>query len=200
MNNSHLAAKIKELRKRCGFSQEQLAEESRLSLRTVQRIESGESVPRGDTLTKLTAALKVSPDDVLEWAPSEDKGYLTVLNAGGFGFLVHPFLGIMIPLVMWILKKDKIRLVDDTGKKVISFQLTWTIVLFAITLIGTDGLVMIPNFSVKAMLNVFLTNPDLIEIALVLLYLYNFSMITINIWRSSKGQRSVYIPAVPFLR
>lgn len=100
MNNSHLAAKIKELRKRCGFSQEQLAEESRLSLRTVQRIESGESVPRGDTLTKLTAALKVSPDDVLEWAPSEDKGYLTVLNAGGFGFLVHPFLGVIIPLVM----------------------------------------------------------------------------------------------------
>jgi transcriptional regulator with XRE-family HTH domain len=57
MKNQNLSIKVKDLRNRKGFSQEQLAEESRLSLRTIQRIEKGESTPRGDTLSKLTRAL-----------------------------------------------------------------------------------------------------------------------------------------------
>lgn len=36
MNNRNLAIKIKDLQHRKGFSQEQLAEESKLSLRTIQ--------------------------------------------------------------------------------------------------------------------------------------------------------------------
>jgi transcriptional regulator with XRE-family HTH domain len=48
MNNLHLAQRIKELRNRKGMSQEFLAEESGLSLRTIQRIENSETVPRGD--------------------------------------------------------------------------------------------------------------------------------------------------------
>lgn len=49
MNNQNLAGKIRDLRNRKGFSQEQLSEETKLSLRTIQRIENGESIPRGDT-------------------------------------------------------------------------------------------------------------------------------------------------------
>lgn len=41
MKNKILAKKVKELRKRKGYSQEELAEKSGLSLRTVQRIENG---------------------------------------------------------------------------------------------------------------------------------------------------------------
>jgi uncharacterized Tic20 family protein len=200
MDNTGLALKIKELRKRNGFSQEQLVEESKLSLRTIQRIESDESIPRGDTLTKLTAALKVSPDEVLEWAPFEDKGYLTVLNFGAFAFIIHPFLGIIIPLVMWILKKDKIRFVDDTGKKILSFQLTWTIVLYVSILIATKGKYMIYSLSVADIYLVFFTNPEPIELVWVFLYLYNFSLITINIWRSRREFRNIYTPAIPFLK
>ncbi|WP_146035304.1 helix-turn-helix domain-containing protein, partial [Formosa algae] len=94
MNNQNLAIKIKDLRNRKGFSQEQLAEESKLSLRTVQRIEKGESIPRGDTLIKLTQALGVTPDDLLEWTDIEDKGYLTLLNLSALtGLLFNPLLG-----------------------------------------------------------------------------------------------------------
>ena len=45
-----LGKRLKELRNRKGLSQEQLAEDSCLSLRTIQRIEKNETVPRGDTL------------------------------------------------------------------------------------------------------------------------------------------------------
>ncbi|RDV13835.1 DUF4870 domain-containing protein [Pontibacter diazotrophicus] len=200
MDNTTLATKIKELRKRNGFSQEQLAEESMLSLRTVQRIESGESVPRGDTLTKLTAALKVRPDDVLEWAPTEDRGYLTVLNLGGFGFLINPFLGIVIPLVMWILKKDKIKLVDDTGRKLISFQLTWTIMLYATMLIATEGKYIFYSLSFKHFITALFVSPSLLGMILTFLYFYNIAIIALNVWRSRNELKSIYVPAIPFLK
>ena len=43
MNKNLLGLRIKELRKQKGMSQEFLAEESGLSLRTIQRIENGET-------------------------------------------------------------------------------------------------------------------------------------------------------------
>ncbi len=49
MKDTSLSKKVKELRKRKGFSQEELAEQSGLSLRTIQRIENGESDPTGDS-------------------------------------------------------------------------------------------------------------------------------------------------------
>lgn len=50
MKNSLLSTRVKELRKRNGISQEILAENSGLSIRTIQRIENGETNPTGDTL------------------------------------------------------------------------------------------------------------------------------------------------------
>jgi thiol-disulfide isomerase/thioredoxin len=57
MNNLNLAQRVKDLRNRKGISQEILAKESGLSLRTIQRIENNETVPRGDTLKRLSIAL-----------------------------------------------------------------------------------------------------------------------------------------------
>ena len=45
------------------MSQEFLAKESGLSLRTIQRIEKDESNPTGESLKRLANALNVSPDD-----------------------------------------------------------------------------------------------------------------------------------------
>ncbi|MCR5886260.1 helix-turn-helix domain-containing protein [Hymenobacter sp. J193] len=57
------AARILAIRKSKGFSQEMLAEQSGVSLRTIQRVEQGETVPRGHTLQALAAALGVSLAD-----------------------------------------------------------------------------------------------------------------------------------------
>ena len=110
MDNQNLAIKIKNLRNRKGFTQEQLSEESKLSLRTIQRIEKGESIPRGDTLVKLTQALGVTPDDLLEWEIPEDNGYLQLLNWSSLSFIFNPILGIVLPLVMWMAKERKSKI------------------------------------------------------------------------------------------
>jgi transcriptional regulator with XRE-family HTH domain len=205
MNNQNLAIKIKDLRNRKGLSQEQLSEESKLSLRTVQRIEKGESIPRGDTLIKLTQALGVTPDDLLEWTDIEDKGYLTLLNLSALvGVFFHPILGIIIPLVMWILKKDKIRDVDDYGKKLISFQITWTLLIYLTFIIGSKGSIInfdVNFFDVVSYLIRFRIGIELIfVISLGILYAYNLILIFKNIKRIRNGKKGWYLPSIPFLK
>ncbi len=200
MNNQNLAIKIKDLRNRKGFSQEQLSEEAKLSLRTIQRIEKGESIPRGDTLIKLTQALGVTPDDLLEWTDIEDKGYLTLLNLSSISILIQPLLGIIIPLVMWILKREKIKLVDDTGKELISFQITWTLILYIVLLIASRGAFIPFNFNLLNSFPVLITDFSMIGLIILFLYLYNIVSIILNIRKSQKGLKNRYLPAIPFLK
>ncbi len=130
MKNKNFANRIKELRVRKGLSQEELSEKTGLSLRTIQRIENGETEPRGDSLKRLTASLGVSPDEIIDWHLVEDNNVLCILNLSQIGFIIFPFLGIIIPMAIWILKKDKIIDVDKTGKSILNFQITWTAILF----------------------------------------------------------------------
>ena len=200
MNNQNLAIKVKDLRTRKGFSQENLSEESKLSLRTIQRIEKGETVPRGDTLIKLTQALGVTPDDLLEWADIEDKGYLTLMNLSALSILVQPFLGIIIPLVMWILKREKIKLVDDTGKKLISFQITWTLVLFIVLIIASKGSFIPINFNAISSIPILITDFSIFGLLIILLYLYNLILIILNVRKSQKGKKNKYFPSIQIMR
>src|SRR6266542_682229 len=57
MNQPDLGKKIAELRKAKGFTQEELVEKCNLSVRTLQRIESGEVTPRSYTIKTIFAAL-----------------------------------------------------------------------------------------------------------------------------------------------
>jgi len=66
MKNRHLSARVKELRNKKGLSQDSLAEESGLSLRTIQRIEYGETNPTGESLKRLSSALNVDLEELIE--------------------------------------------------------------------------------------------------------------------------------------
>ena len=68
------AARILASRKRKGWSQEVLAEHSGVSLRTIQRVEQGQTVPHGHTVQALAAALQVPLDMLREEAGSESAG------------------------------------------------------------------------------------------------------------------------------
>lgn len=62
MTNRNVHVKIKELRESKGLSQEELSEKAGISLRTIQRMENGESIPRGSTLKNIASSLDVSLD------------------------------------------------------------------------------------------------------------------------------------------
>jgi transcriptional regulator with XRE-family HTH domain len=59
------AERILAIRKSKGFSQELLAEQSGVSLRTIQRVEQGETMPRGHTMQALATALDVPLEALL---------------------------------------------------------------------------------------------------------------------------------------
>ena len=132
MNKNQLALRLKELRNQKGMSQEVLAEESGLSLRTIQRVENGETNPAGESLKRLSNALNVNPDELIDWAIKEDKKYLTFLNLSALTFLFFPMLGILVPFILWTSKKGKIKNINKLGKNLINFQITWTLILFFI--------------------------------------------------------------------
>lgn len=194
-----MAQKIKELRSRKGFSQEQLAETANINLRTVQRIEAGETEPRGDTLKRIANALNVTPDELIDWAEQDDKEILVFLNISALCFIVFPLLGIIVPLAIWMLKKDKIRNINETGKRLVNFQITWCLVVFLLY-----ALVLI-----SVMLNMSIPLPNLsehsngrVEIIMIIpvFYVINGVMILINCIRCYYRKKVFYQPAFRFLR
>lgn len=56
-----LGKKIKELRKRKGFTQEKLAEYAKVETPSISNIENGKNYPNHETLEKISKALDVKP-------------------------------------------------------------------------------------------------------------------------------------------
>lgn len=200
MKNTDLAKKIRTLHTNNGYSQEQLANITELSLRTVQRIENGETEPRGDTLIRLANALDVTPNDLIEWVEKEDRGFMAFLNVSALSFIVFPLLGLIVPLALWVLKKDKIKNIDSVGKKLLNFQITWCLVIFTwyMLLIGSMVFaIKLPNFGGFA-------GMGSAEIMLLMvpgiLYPYNFIFIIINAVRSYNTGKVFYQPAIRFMK
>ncbi len=61
-----IAKKISEIRKSKGLTQEELAEQSQVNLRTIQRIENNQSEPRGKTLQLICEALQIDAGELRE--------------------------------------------------------------------------------------------------------------------------------------
>ncbi len=181
MKDFDLAKKVKEIRIKKGLSQEQLADSAGLSVRTIQRIENGETAPRGDTLRQLAISLDVSQNDILDWKIERDENILVILNLSQLGFIAFPLLGIIIPLAIWILKKDKVESVDKLGKSILNFQITWAISFF---------IVLFTSFQFIG-LSVFLIS---------VMYLFNIIMIIINTIKFSTTGETKYKPIYRFLQ
>jgi len=191
MINSQLAVRVKEYRTRKGMSQEVLAEKSGISHRTVQRIENGESNPTGDTLIRLSTALGVNPDDLIDWTLLEDRKYLIFLNLSAMSFIFFPILGILVPFIMWTSKKDKLRNINKVAVELINFELTWTIMLvivpLALFLLASVGL--IETFSLRTIL-----------LSTTIMYVLNSITILLNTFRISNNKEVSYFSSIKFLK
>jgi transcriptional regulator with XRE-family HTH domain len=56
---------VKDARIAKGYTQEELSEKAKLTLRTIQRIENQESIPRGSTLNLICDALEIDNEEIL---------------------------------------------------------------------------------------------------------------------------------------
>lgn len=58
---------------------------------------------------------------------AEEKTFANLLYASALICVFAPLVGILLPLVLWILKKDYSAYVDRVGKEVLNFVISFTI-------------------------------------------------------------------------
>lgn len=141
-----LSKKIVLARKKKGLTQEQLADLANVTVRTVQRIESGESIPRAFTIKTLAEALGTSFEDLTqpleptaltEPLPAtnsshnteQEKHFQKMLCLSCFSYLVIPVLHFLVPI--FIQKKWGLQHPGIAGfsTRVIRHQVYWVIAL-----------------------------------------------------------------------
>ncbi|HEX8425978.1 helix-turn-helix transcriptional regulator [Hymenobacter sp.] len=160
------ATRIVAARKSKGFSQELLAERSGVSLRTIQRVEQGDTVPRGHTVQALAEALNVplevlqnklasepefdaAPAPVLPVAPPvlrSDPQFLQLLNLSALSFLVLPLLNIVLPLLLWRARRHDTEHVAELGRRVLGFQILWQVGCFFVYMVLLVGQMLVAHY------------------------------------------------------
>lgn len=120
-----------------GFTQEDLAAKTDISVRTIQRIENGEVDPRAYTLQTIATALEVEyavlTHDESERSPSDDKDtnkWLPLLHLSGLLLLIIP------PIIVWIWKRDKVKNIRKHAIDVLNFQLSMSLYLLPCALLS----------------------------------------------------------------
>ena len=116
---------IRELRTRKGMTQEELAEKTEVSARTIQRIENGEVDPRAYTLQMIAKALEVDFSMFVEGESDESREVKRVSDINWLGLLhLSGMIPVIVPTVLiWNSKKDEIKGISDHYRSVITFQL-----------------------------------------------------------------------------
>ncbi|WP_081891414.1 DUF4870 domain-containing protein [Verrucomicrobium sp. BvORR106] len=66
------------------------------------------------------------------WAASPDERNLALFcHLGSLAGYVLPFGNILVPLILWLVNKDKMPFVNDQGKESVNFQISITIYVVA---------------------------------------------------------------------
>lgn len=134
----NLGEKISLQRKNKGLSQELLAEICGISLRTIQRIENNKSQPRPYTLKVIADALNMQMEQLeqnvnSELANDNSISKINLINTSALLGILIPLINIIAPILFWRLNRQN-PLVNEKGKKVISFQIMWFILSLFILL------------------------------------------------------------------
>lgn len=188
MSTLTIADQIRALRKSKGFSQETLAENARINLRTLQRIETGNVEPRGETLRMLAQALGVTIEELLPiQAPvsptmEEDPGFLKLMNLSALTLWFIPLGNVFIPLALWIYRKNRIHGVNELGKRILNFQITWTLVTYGLVYAS-----IVPAFTGH-----FVFGPLAMLPIMFVLFIGNTIFIILTHRKISRGDENVY--------
>lgn len=141
---------LKTIREQKNITQEELSEKSKISVRTIQRIESG-TEPKGHTLRTLaqvldvqqnllkntvviakTAEIKIERKE--EELAQENINYslIKLINLSSLLFIIVTPLNILIPLLLMFKMKQRNSLV----RQIISIQILWSVIAPIVFILG----------------------------------------------------------------
>ncbi|MDW3193886.1 MAG: helix-turn-helix transcriptional regulator [Cytophagales bacterium] len=134
---STLAEHLKQLRVKNGLTQEALADQSNVSLRTIQRIELGQVHPRNSTLSLIFESLGA------EYPASEESDensrrsikLLKVMNLLIILFMAIP-IGNVLVTVTFLVVFFKKKMPSEPVRHMLSFQLLWSLTTLLLFFLG----------------------------------------------------------------
>ncbi len=82
--------------------------------------------------------------------PEEKQWGMFTHLAAFVGLLGIPFGSVIGPLIIYLIKKDEFEFVNDQGKEVLNFQITWSIIFIisAILILVGIGILMLIGFGI----------------------------------------------------
>jgi transcriptional regulator with XRE-family HTH domain len=152
-------SKLKKNREKLNLTQEELTDKSGISIRTIQRIESGNE-PKGQTLKILAKTLGIKENELLEKeeAQIEIKSTLIkIINLSSLPFTIIPLANIIIPLVIMFAKKQ----FNPLAKQIVSIQILWLIfavIIFMLSSFMKNWFSLGNKFSLVVMIFLVLSN------------------------------------------
>ncbi len=198
-----LDQRIAEARKQKGLTQEELADATNVTVRTIQRIESGESMPRSFTIKAIAAALDTSYEALTATpspnitsphdrppAPTHAEGMphtntgtnkylLELVSLSCFSFLVIPLVHFLLPAYLLRRAKDASPETIFFGRRVIKKQVYWLVALYFLLLLAMAyNFIRAAYFGKSFLLNYLW--PFLI------MYILNIFLICGDLWRLKK--------------
>lgn len=146
-------SKLRTAREQKNLTQEELSEKSRISVRTIQRIEAG-TEPKGHTLRALAKALEIEetslqdpiiipdtddevtheviPEVKEEQQPEINYSLIKIINLSSLLFTLLPPLNIFVPLLLMFTMKQR----NSVVREIISVQMIWTVMAPIVFMLG----------------------------------------------------------------
>ena len=127
--------RLVEHREKLNLTQKELSKKAGVSVRTIQRIESG-IVPKGYTLKAIVTALDIDEVDLYQKDTiSTETNYnqVNLINLSSLFVVFIPVISFILPLVITLIQKQ----MNTLTKQLITIQILWSVVMITVYLTGS---------------------------------------------------------------
>lgn len=128
-------SKLVEYRDKLNLTQEELSKKSGISVRTIQRIESGIE-PKGYTLKALAKSLNIDEKELVKNNHSNQEtntNFVNLINLSSLIVVFIPIANFILPLIITLIKKQ----FNSLTRQIITIQILWSVITIAVYLIGS---------------------------------------------------------------
>lgn len=120
--------RLNTLREKGAITEEEFQREKK---RILDEIENQKTAPKAPEASPYSQRKKL-------WGMDE-RGYCSLLHISQFAGIIIPLAGFVMPIVMWLMGKDDSKMVDEHGKMVINWMISfliWAAVCGILVIVG----------------------------------------------------------------